>query len=334
MNSAFQNSLVICALALACSSASAIPMLMVSDMGLNASSNREWLVETAPDAALFNGGLGSLTVELAFEVSGSELVGAIANTVVFPFTNPGNNPFTSSTTFGLQVDTSSDTVFASFGSDLFASGDAVEALTIETLGSGSTTLSWGGHSLLPGSQFQYTGSRIAQDGVNFDGYQGSLTAGVSVTGDFDNSGTWNCIDIDLLVTEIATGGSDLAFDMNADGNITAADITETGTGWLTVGGTNNPSNTGGNAFLIGDANLDGTVDGADFLIWNTSKFTGDNGWCGGDFDADGQTDGADFLAWNANKFTSSDISAVPEPSSLIFSILLAFGAAHACRSRE
>ena len=28
----------------------------------------------------------------------------------------------------------------------------------------------------------------------------------------------------------------------------------------------------GNPYLLGDANLDGTVDGQDFLIWNSNKF--------------------------------------------------------------
>jgi hypothetical protein len=74
-----------------------------------------------------------------------------------------------------------------------------------------------------------------------------------------------------------------------------------------------------NPILPGDANLDGTVDGPDFLDWNDAKFTSDNGWCGGDFNADGTTDGADFLIWNNFKFQSSDgVAAVPEPSSLLF----------------
>ncbi|MEM8681600.1 MAG: hypothetical protein AAGF97_19815, partial [Planctomycetota bacterium] len=72
----------------------------------------------------------------------------------------------------------------------------------------------------------------------------------------------------------------------------------------------------GNPYLLGDANLDGIVDGQDFLIWNANKFTNTDHWCSADFTADGVVDGQDFLVWNANKFTSSDqvIATVPEPT--------------------
>ena len=62
----------------------------------------------------------------------------------------------------------------------------------------------------------------------------------------------------------------------------------------------------GNAYLLGDANLDGNVDGADFLQWNDHKFTANSAWTAGDFNADGAVDGVDFLVWNDNKFQSAD----------------------------
>ncbi len=66
--------------------------------------------------------------------------------------------------------------------------------------------------------------------------------------------------------------------------------------------------------LPADANGDGTVDGADFLVWNAFKFQSGTDWTTGDFNGDGITDGGDFLVWNGHKFTSADvISAVPEP---------------------
>lgn len=135
-----------------------------------------------------------------------------------------------------------------------------------------------------------------------------------VDGDFNTDGLWNCQDINALTAAIATSSGDLSFDMNGDGVITLADVTDAVSGWLTAGGANNPGDTGGNAFLIGDANLDGTVDGQDFLEWNGSKFTMTSAWCQGDFNADGTVDGQDFLEWNTHKFTRSDaLSAVPEP---------------------
>jgi hypothetical protein len=300
------------------------PMLVVSDLGLNGSSNREWLVEIAPDPNLFGANGGSVALELGFEVSGSDLVGAVANSLLFPFDNPGNNPFTGGVTLGLQVDTVADTVFAAIGSNLFSTGDEVVALVIETMGSAATTVSWGGHTLLPGTAFEFTGSRIAQDGVNFDGYQGSLMSATNmVTGDFTGpggspDGVWDCLDIDALTNAIAAGSTDLTFDMNGDGAVSFDDVTDAAAGWLTVGGANNVANTGGNAFLVGDANLDGNVNGQDFIVWNGNKFTANAHWCGGNFTGDANVDGQDFIAWNANKFQSSDLlSTVPEPSSLV-----------------
>ena len=58
-------------------------------------------------------------------------------------------------------------------------------------------------------------------------------------------------------------------------------------------------------YRLGDADLDGNVDGQDFIAWNAHKFTNIAEWCAGDFNADGVVDGLDFIEWNANKFTSA-----------------------------
>ena len=136
-----------------------------------------------------------------------------------------------------------------------------------------------------------------------------------ILGDFNNDGFWNCDDMNALSAAIATGSNDLGFDMNGDGSITLADITDPTDGWLAVGGANNPAQTNGNPFINGDANLSGEVDGSDFGIWNSNKFSSNNAWCSGDFNANGAVDGSDFNEWNSHKFTSSDgMSAVPEPA--------------------
>jgi hypothetical protein len=144
----------------------------------------------------------------------------------------------------------------------------------------------------------------------------------TVTGDFNNDTVWDCDDIDALTAAIAGMSTDLSFDMNGDGAITLADVTDADVGWLAVGGANNPADTGGNPFLNGDANLDGTVDGQDFLTWNDTKFSPTDAWCFADFNADGTSDGADFLIWNTNKFQSSDqFASVPEPGSGLMVLL-------------
>jgi hypothetical protein len=95
--------------------------------------------------------------------------------------------------------------------------------------------------------------------------------------------------------------------------------------WLPQAATENDL---GSPYLRGDANLDGTVDGIDFDLWNAGKFTATLDWDGGDFNGDGVADGHDFLIWNGNKFSSSD-GAVPEPGAATLSCiaLILFGLA-------
>jgi hypothetical protein len=138
--------------------------------------------------------------------------------------------------------------------------------------------------------------------------QAALPTGLP--GDFNNDGAYACHDVDALVADIAGGTNTAAFDLDADGLVRQSDLTE----WLRLAGGENLAS--GAAYLAGDANLDGTVDGSDFLIWNNSKFTNSTAWCSGDFNADGTVDGADFLIWNINKFQSATPPAVPEPNAL------------------
>ena len=74
--------------------------------------------------------------------------------------------------------------------------------------------------------------------------------------------------------------------------------------------------------LPGDANLDGMVDGSDFIIWNGNKFLTGTDWETGDFNGDGVTDGLDFVIWNDFKFASLDGFVVPEPYSASLAIAL------------
>jgi hypothetical protein len=126
-------------------------------------------------------------------------------------------------------------------------------------------------------------------------------------GDFDASGTLNLVDIDRLVAEIASGDGNLGFDLTGDGQLDTDDLEQ----WRALAGAANlPS---GNPYLPADANLDGFVDGQDFIAWNLSKFSPSAAWSAGDFNADGWTDGSDFIIWNQHKFTSATAAAVPEP---------------------
>jgi hypothetical protein len=134
--------------------------------------------------------------------------------------------------------------------------------------------------------------------------------------DLVSNGQCDIADLDLLIAQVIRGSGHSAFDLNGDGTLDINDIVGPD-GWLEVAGAQfaNLGLTGGNPFLVGDANLDGVVDVSDFNVFNENKFTETGRWSQGDFNADNVTDVADFNAWNENKFqASSGAAAVPEPS--------------------
>ncbi|MEM7315839.1 MAG: choice-of-anchor Q domain-containing protein, partial [Planctomycetota bacterium] len=93
-----------------------------------------------------------------------------------------------------------------------------------------------------------------------------------VTCDFDGDSVCDGQDIDQLVAQIASGNHDLLFDLTGDALVDLDDRDA----WLAAAGAMNlPS---GNAYILGDANLDGAVDVSDFNIWNSNKFTFVDSW--------------------------------------------------------
>jgi uncharacterized lipoprotein YddW (UPF0748 family) len=127
-------------------------------------------------------------------------------------------------------------------------------------------------------------------------------------GDFNQDGQYDTVDIDALTTAMASGTNPPEFDLDGNGQLTINDLVL----WLAEAGEENlPS---GASYLFGDSNLDGSVNGADFIHWNTHKFTVDSLWSHGDFNADGAINGADYVTWNQFKFLSADTMAVPEPA--------------------
>ena len=141
---------------------------------------------------------------------------------------------------------------------------------------------------------------------------------IRLPGDYNNDGQYTTADIDLLVTAIAAADNDPFYDLDGDSATDTVDLTL----WREIAGSVN--NASGAPYLLGDANLDGTVDGQDFLAWNNSKFTETALWSAGDFNADGFVDGQDFLNWNNFKFQSADLASVPEPNSLALFSLVGF----------
>ena len=82
-------------------------------------------------------------------------------------------------------------------------------------------------------------------------------------------------------------------------------------GRLEANGRRSPCFGPGAEVLPGDANLDGNVDGVDFLHWNDHKFQDVASWCAWRLSTPTvDVDGNDFLLWNDHKFTSS-VQSVP-----------------------
>ena len=131
-------------------------------------------------------------------------------------------------------------------------------------------------------------------------------------GDFDLDGDLDHADLDMLVANIALGPTDpVTFDLTGDGFVSLADRDL----WLAFAGLTNLPIT--SPYRIGDANLYGLVDAADFDVWTQNRFTHVAAWSSADFNADGAVDLADLHIWNQNKFTGigntpTIVSAGPE----------------------
>ncbi len=151
----------------------------------------------------------------------------------------------------------------------------------------------------------------------------------AVDADFNNDSVIDCADVDALVAQIVAGDNLAAFDLDGNGSVDQADLTQ----WLAdAGAANLPSQ---NPYLPGDANLDGSVDVSDFNIWNSNKLNNVAAWCAGDFTADGSIDVSDFNVWNSNKLMSSGRpGVVPEPQFGWLMLLGAGAGAALVRSRH
>lgn len=122
--------------------------------------------------------------------------------------------------------------------------------------------------------------------ASLGGSPGEAENGETVRGDFDENGTIDSEDADILSAAIVVQSVDKIFDLDDDDQVNLAD----------------------QSFLIeeilqsrtGDTNLDGKVNFADFLVLSANFGKQTSKWSEGDFDANGQVNFADFLALSAN----------------------------------
>lgn len=131
----------------------------------------------------------------------------------------------------------------------------------------------------------------------------SFTTQQSNHGDFNADGNYDCLDVDALSEQIVNGSNAAGFDLTGDNQVDQADLDQ----WLTAAGSINlPS---GNAYIRGDANLDGRVDSIDLNVVGVNWQTNVVGWCSGDFSMDGVVSSVDLnelgVNWQKNVAAAS-----------------------------
>ncbi len=141
---------------------------------------------------------------------------------------------------------------------------------------------------------------------SFTGWIESVAGSLNVLqGDLNGDDLLTAADINLLTREIGFHTTDDFYDLNEDGTV---DLTDRRFWVEEIYQTH-----------LGDANLDGIVDGQDFDAWHDNLFFFATGWEYGDFNGDGNTDAGDFNIWNDNRGLAGsppDFASVPEPAGI------------------
>ena len=175
------------------------------------------------------------------------------------------------------------------------------------------------------------GTTIVGSGLNPAGQREAWMAVIAELSadpaDFDGNGLLDVDDIDSLVASIVGGLNEQAFDLSGDGLVDLDDLSI----WLDDAATHNGF---AESYLLGDANLDGTINATDLnklaIHWEQAVAR----WSAGDFNADGTIDAADLNSLGQNWLQSiamTSPTAVPEPMS---HFLFGLGALIAALSRR
>ncbi len=132
-------------------------------------------------------------------------------------------------------------------------------------------------------------------------------------GDFNMDGSFDILDADLLVADIASGANTAAFDLDGSGAVDGDDLDQ----WLsTAAGVNGFSE----PYRPGDANLDGNVNATDLNALGVNWLSASDSWSSGDFDANAMVNASDLNAlginWQSTIASAADTATVPEPASV------------------
>ncbi len=131
--------------------------------------------------------------------------------------------------------------------------------------------------------------------------------------DFDANVSCDIADVDMLVGEIIAGTNDSTFDLTGDETVDDGDLNQ----WLSDAATENGFTA---PYLLGDANLDGTVNASDLNILGIRWHQEEALWSAGDFNADGTVNAGDLnklgLSWQMSIPTAASSESVPEPAAI------------------
>ncbi len=156
---------------------------------------------------------------------------------------------------------------------------------------------------------------------------GRMVPTSNLPGDFNVNGVLDAGDVDLLVLQMRSGGTDISFDVNSDGNVDDADLSA----WV-----HDLKNT-----YIGDSNLDGEFNSADLIaVFQAGEYEDvieqNSSWATGDWDGDGDFESGDLVAAFADggyEQGARGASAVPEPFSALPLLAALIGIAVRRRSK-
>ncbi len=143
-----------------------------------------------------------------------------------------------------------------------------------------------------------------------DGYSEAYLVDLGLRGDLDNNETLDVTDIDQLASAIASGATDLSFDVNWSGAVDLNDLHY----WVKSS----------KKTWFGDADLNGEFNSGDMVqVFAAGKYeTGEYaGWAEGDWNADGVFNSSDmvtaFVDGGYEQVLRTGAVAVPEPTSAI-----------------
>jgi hypothetical protein len=153
---------------------------------------------------------------------------------------------------------------------------------------------------------------IETDGANPGANDFQFTFGGGLLGDFNDNGSYDAEDIDLLSTEVRGEMNPPEYDLNGDGLVNQDDRGE----WVEV-----LANT-----YFGDSNFDGEFNSSDLVaVFTTGEYedgvVGNSGWATGDWNGDTEFDSSDFVtAFAAGGYEMGPRTtpvAVPEPATAV-----------------